>query len=198
MHCMKTLLEIACQHICPIFELVITYFLLLELISGLSFLNQTTCCFAQWCILSRPYLGLLVNFLDLYLIWLLPNCYHIWPTLCGGQLLSDYFLMTNVMTYFLSVTHFWMKPSSLLILGTWHILSTTCSLRCAMWIDYFLVPFKMSLIAIQLVHFTTVRTMGDPGPLRLTFSIPHLYMSGDCVSLLFYLYWLDVHLQAGL
>ncbi len=35
-------LGVARQLICPVFDLVITYFLSLELISGISFLNQTT------------------------------------------------------------------------------------------------------------------------------------------------------------
>ncbi len=35
---------------------------------------------------------------------------------------------------------------------------------------------------VQLIHFSTVQTMGNLRPHGLSFPIPHLYMSGDHVS----------------
>ncbi len=71
----------------------------------------------QFSTLWQPHFGLYINF-DLYLTYIL------WWTIVTR--LS--FLTTLVVSYFLSVagfqTHFWMKPSSILILGTWHVLST--------------------------------------------------------------------------
>ncbi len=95
----KTLRGIVCQLPWPIFDLVITYFLSLELVSWLSFLNQTMWELAFWHN-DSSYQDLAGDCLStsLTLIWL------------------DYNLFSVIGIGFL--THSWTKPHRMLLFGT--------------------------------------------------------------------------------